>query len=223
MILKIHNYFLFEERLIHSNKPSPKELNQSVPEEGGENSREIKSLIDKISDFASGVIEEEYVEICQGEKGGVADSFLTEQNEPTEQTLELAGLAAVEIGIKVKKLYPKSADLRDFIENEQSMGLLRDTILKTFAVIVLRKKIELLQEQGGYDILMEGFLNTKTRIGRDQYEVKANEILRKSAEKGENASLLYLDLDHFKPVNDEYGHGVGDVALSHFGKKIRLS
>jgi diguanylate cyclase (GGDEF)-like protein len=52
---------------------------------------------------------------------------------------------------------------------------------------------------------------------RRTFVTEANEILRQT-EGG--ASLLLFDIDHFKTVNDTYGHAAGDQALLAFSRAI---
>lgn len=43
------------------------------------------------------------------------------------------------------------------------------------------------------------------------------------ARKGDRCAVLMLDLDHFKAVNDRYGHAVGDTVLRSFAEILRDS
>ncbi|RIX43083.1 MAG: sensor domain-containing diguanylate cyclase [Rhodocyclales bacterium GT-UBC] len=47
-----------------------------------------------------------------------------------------------------------------------------------------------------------------------------NELLR-IARSGHGLALLFLDLDGFKPVNDQYGHRVGDLLLIEIAGRLR--
>jgi diguanylate cyclase (GGDEF)-like protein len=46
-------------------------------------------------------------------------------------------------------------------------------------------------------------------------------LLSESERHGFNFSLSLLDIDHFKKVNDNYGHMAGDRVLAHVGKLLR--
>jgi diguanylate cyclase (GGDEF)-like protein len=47
------------------------------------------------------------------------------------------------------------------------------------------------------------------------------EEMERATRSGGDLSLLYMDLDHFKSVNDRFGHAVGDVVLRMFADRVR--
>ncbi len=48
---------------------------------------------------------------------------------------------------------------------------------------------------------------------RHHFTIRAERALAECARNGEQASLIMFDLDHFKNINDRFGHGTGDWAL----------
>ncbi len=56
-------------------------------------------------------------------------------------------------------------------------------------------------------------------------EGRLSQDIARAQRGGGTLTLAVLDLDQFKPVNDEYGHHAGDTCLTHFaevlGRKVR--
>lgn len=67
-----------------------------------------------------------------------------------------------------------------------------------------------------YDALT-GLLNRRT------FHKLARERLLQSAPQGAPAAILMLDIDHFKRINDTYGHAIGDHVLAMVATQLRQS
>jgi len=50
-------------------------------------------------------------------------------------------------------------------------------------------------------------------VNRRSFEMALSREVDRVARSGEPALLLTLDIDHFKAVNDTYGHGAGDLVI----------
>lgn len=76
------------------------------------------------------------------------------------------------------------------------------------------KREELLIENANTDFLT-GFAN------RRHFALLTRQALYDAQANGEPLSLMLIDLDGFKRVNDTYGHDVGDSVLKEFADRLR--
>ncbi|HEY5174823.1 MAG TPA: sensor domain-containing diguanylate cyclase [Terriglobales bacterium] len=102
-------------------------------------------------------------------------------------------------------------DMQVYTRNEMLLGTLAD-----YAAIAIEnaRAVQRIQELSITDDCT-GLYNT-----RHLFTVLSEEVHR-SQRFGYEFSLLFLDLDHFKWVNDEYGHLVGSRLLSQVGQTLR--
>lgn len=56
---------------------------------------------------------------------------------------------------------------------------------------------------------------------RPHFEAVATQEMSRVKRSGRPASLLLIDVDHFKGINDRYGHGMGDVVLKRIAGVLR--
>lgn len=56
---------------------------------------------------------------------------------------------------------------------------------------------------------------------RRYFERHLSLMLGKSQEQDRDMAIMLLDIDYFKPVNDTYGHDVGDMVLKEFATRLQ--
>jgi diguanylate cyclase (GGDEF)-like protein len=108
---------------------------------------------------------------------------------------------------------PRSWTYADMVTLERLASFLNEQIQLRGALCVSERYRSELQVLASTDPLT-GLANRRTF-----YEHAEGELMR-VVRTGRVASLLLLDLDHFKRVNDTYGHSVGDAVLVEAARRI---
>jgi diguanylate cyclase (GGDEF)-like protein len=98
---------------------------------------------------------------------------------------------------------------------DRQLAIQRVTPLLARAVTTVRT-IETFREAGLVDLLT-GAATRREGLNRLNSEVKRAQRL------GTSMAVLMVDLDHFKAVNDRYGHAVGDALLTAIGRTLRTT
>ena len=84
----------------------------------------------------------------------------------------------------------------------------------------------LAQQQRMSETTLIALTRTDTLTGlhnRRMFEETMAAALARARRNQQQLALAYLDIDHFKYVNDTYGHGTGDQVLVEFARRLRLS
>ncbi len=93
--------------------------------------------------------------------------------------------------------------------------LTRRRVSDVFEVLTYRQRYEALLRQSGYDALTG--LYDRGRFDRDGPKEM------REVDQARPMSLLVIDVDHFKEINDRYGHAVGDEVLRHIARELELA
>ena len=128
-----------------------------------------------------------------------------------------------------------NTSLEDILANQPSVGtarLVREAagLARDIRVTVKASQAELLDTQRSLVELQTELLESRKLLGQDPLtgtdnrrsmeSILAREIAR-SRRDSEPLTVVMVDIDHFKQVNDSHGHAAGDAALVHMTRLAR--
>ena len=95
-------------------------------------------------------------------------------------------------------------------------GTVRNHVLAIADITQANQQLEQLQRQAHFDELTR--LPNRVRLAQ-----MLQAAMQTSRREGSLLTVCYLDLDHFKPVNDRFGHEAGDRLLVELAERMRRS
>lgn len=114
--------------------------------------------------------------------------------------------------------YAPPADFMAADPLQPLMMLIGITLVLFFSLSMMLMPGERLQNQLRRLSFEDALTNLLNRGGFNEL---ASRQLRRCREDGQPVSVLLMDLDHFKRVNDEHGHDAGDRMLCAFAETVR--
>jgi diguanylate cyclase (GGDEF)-like protein len=147
-------------------------------------------------------------------------------NEPRLLTFRYPGQIVGEIALlenaqrsaTVAALAP--TDLR-YLSKEKFQGLLE--LIPGFGVEIMRLLSARLREVRPAEYSAGLYDHLTGALSRQALDIRLREELERARLYQYNISLVFLDLDHFKEVNDTYGHARGDEVLKSFVARVKAN
>lgn len=121
-----------------------------------------------------------------------------------------------EIGWTLVVIQQRTAEQSAFLDllaQNLITAVLLSLILLFLAQLTLGREQQRLERMARTDVL-SGLLN------RGTFEAQFRRLVAQTQQRGEPLAVALMDIDHFKTINDTYGHPVGDAVIRHVSHRI---
>jgi two-component system cell cycle response regulator len=143
---------------------------------------------------------------------------LTSQVRSHERTRNLPILLIADPDDRPRVLRGLELGVNDYltrpVDRNELLARVRTNIRQKLYADRLRQSVQESIEMAHYDPLTG--LNNRRSLER-----RLPAMIESARERGAALTMMVLDIDHFKRVNDTYGHDVGDLVLKGFGAQLQ--
>ena len=113
--------------------------------------------------------------------------------------------------------YKEADEEREFLEH--TLETSSQEMAELFEELKRKSQSELAKSEARYRELATKDILTGI-LNRFAFQEELKRIISSSKRTGSKFALLFLDLDHFKEVNDTYGHDMGDKLLQEVARRV---
>ena len=143
---------------------------------------------------------------------------------PTRQWFSISSLFVVNVGLYlVFEFFPIPPDPALVELDPTIVTFLRASFITTtfLTLLIFIAMIEVIAERNEAQLMNMAVTDTLTELpNRRYFELAFHQEVAKCMRSNAPLALALLDIDHFKRVNDSYGHDVGDQVLKHVARQL---
>jgi diguanylate cyclase (GGDEF)-like protein len=183
----------------------------SCLKEAGYEVREAGNGIAALRQVEAGGFDLVITDLKMPEMGGLAMLAQIRQKALGPEVIILTGSLAHDVNSAVSAL---RLGAHDYLTKPPQSP---DTILFTVERALEKKRLRDENARLLRELEMLSLTDALTGLpNRRSFEAALTQEKARARRHGHTLSLVMLDIDHFKKVNDTYGHAGGDLALKHF-------
>lgn len=133
------------------------------------------------------------------------------RNRHGDEAVRVVGLSSSEDRMVAARFLRAGGD-----EYIQKPFLVEEFNSRIFHVAAIQKRVQTLHRIAARDYLTDIY-------NRRYFFETGPRLVDQAMRRGEPMSIAILDIDHFKRLNDTYGHEVGDVVLKAVARRLKAS
>ena len=177
----------------------------------------VKILLQRPSSLELIQQTDELCQIMNNVEDGLNDALITSGNSYNNIYKLKENIDKFNDNEDLLRLKKKLLNATNVVCNELSL-VNKMLIKERKEVFLMEKKINTLQEDLN-KYKQESTIDHLTGLlTRRQYDIDISRFEQRYIRNDEDFAIIFIDLDYFKKINDNYGHAAGDFVLKTFGE-----